>query len=89
MTKEESWKQKYEALLSEFEQYKKESIKWDVIDFLCLEMDDGWSITEEQAQKALEDMIRRHDCNDGVTWETVEYYYTQYGTKKLNLMEDY
>jgi hypothetical protein len=73
--------EKYDTLLEEFEQYKKESIKWDVIDFLYYEMDDGWSITEEQAQHALEMMIHEHDCEYGITWNTLEYYYTQYGTK--------
>jgi hypothetical protein len=71
---------KYEKLLEEFEQYKKESIKWDVNDFLDLEIE-GYTITEKQAQEALEDMIYNHDCNHGITWETLYYYYEIHGTK--------
>lgn len=75
-----SYKEKYEKLLKEFEQYKKESIKWSIDDFLEYEMDDGWSITEEQAQKALEHMIKHHDASEGISWNDVEYYYKKYGT---------
>ena len=67
-------------LTEEFEQYKKESLKWDVIDFLDYDAGDGWSITEEQAGLALEEMIRKSDCNYGTTWDDVEYYYKEYGT---------
>ena len=74
------WKQKYEALKGEFEQYKLESIKWSVEDFTTLEKE-GWSITEEQAQEALEEMIQGHDCTIGITWDTVHYYYEQFGTE--------
>lgn len=77
------YKQKYEELLDEFEQYKKESIKWHKDDFLYLEMNDGWSITEEQAQDALEDMIYHHDANEGINWNTIEYYYQKHGTKEI------
>ena len=77
-----SYKEKYEKLLKEFEQYKKESIKWSIADFLEYEMDDGWSITEEQAQKALEQMIKQHNALEGITWYDLEYYYKEYGTYK-------
>lgn len=73
----QSYKEKYEALLKEFEQYKRESIKWSVEDFTSLEVD-GQQISEENAQFALDDMIHHHDCNNGITWDTVEYYFSQY-----------
>lgn len=69
-------------LTEEFEQYKKESIKWNIEDFLEYEMDDGWHITKEQAQKALEHMIREHNFSEGITWDEIEYYYQEYGTYK-------
>jgi hypothetical protein len=72
---------KFEKLQKEFEQYKKESISWSKDDFLSYYMGDGWSITEDQAQDALEEMIYRHDANDGINWNTIGYYYQQYGTK--------
>lgn len=46
----------YQNLKQEFEQYKKESIKWGVEDFLHLDVE-GYYITPENAQKALERMI--------------------------------
>ena len=70
----------YVELKQEFEQWKKESIKWSKYDFIDLE--DDYEITDEQAQDALEEMIRKTDCNYGVTWETVKYYKSIYGTKK-------
>lgn len=73
-----NYKKAYEDLKKEFEQYRMESIKWSVEDFTMLEKD-GWEITEEQAQDALEDMIRHADCNYGVTWESVHCYYERYG----------
>lgn len=75
-----NYKEKYEILLKEFEQYKLESIKWSIEDFLSYEMDEGWTITEEQAGLALEEMIRNSDCNYGTTWKDLEYYYEEYGT---------
>lgn len=68
------------TLQEEFEQYKKESIKWDVIDFTGMELD-GWEISEEQAQHALEMMIHEHDWEYGITWNTILYYITRYGTQ--------
>lgn len=70
----EDYKKMYEELLAEFEQYKKESIKWSVEDFTSLndEYDDLY-ITDENAQKALEYVIRNHDCDLGITWETIRY----------------
>lgn len=65
----------------EFEQYKKESIKWSIEDFLEYPQD-KYDITEEQAQDALERMIRKHDANIGITWVTIYYYITKYGTLK-------
>lgn len=59
------------ALQKEFEQYKKESIKWSINDFLDLE---GIHLTKKQAQKALELMIRKHDANNGITYETLKYF---------------
>jgi hypothetical protein len=74
------YKEKYEALMEEFEQYKKESIKWSIQDFLDYECD--YKLTKEQAQIALEEMIRKHDCSSGITWLDLEYYIMKYGTRK-------
>jgi hypothetical protein len=74
-----NYKKMYEDLLAEFEQYKKESIKWSVEDFTTLNYEyDDMHITEENAQKALEWVIRNHDCTIGVTWETIREAYEMY-----------
>ncbi|MFA5935031.1 MAG: hypothetical protein WC827_04050 [Candidatus Paceibacterota bacterium] len=35
--------------------------------------------SEHKALYALEEMIRKHDCSSGITWDTIEYFITQYG----------
>jgi hypothetical protein len=76
-----NYQEKYEALLKEFEQYKRESIKWSVEDFTWYEHD-KYTINEEQAKMALEMMIHRHDASIGINWNIVEYYLSIYGTLK-------
>jgi len=74
------YQEMYEKLLAEFEQYKLESVKWGTLDFTSSEVD-GMQISEDKAQDALEDMIRHHDCNNGITWVTVDHYLRMYGGK--------
>lgn len=74
-----NYEQKYKLLLEEFEQYKKESVKWSVEDFTEYDQDD-YTITKEQAQEALEKMIRDHDASVGIMWETIEHYIELFGT---------
>jgi hypothetical protein len=62
------YKQKYEQLLAEFEQYKKESIKWSVSDF------SDWGLSENQAKWALEKMMSSHDASIGITWDTLHHW---------------
>ena len=78
-----NYQEKYESLLKEFEQYKKESVKWGVADFIEYDHD-RYTITEEQAQEALERMIYKHDATIGITWESIECYLSEYGTLKEN-----
>lgn len=75
----EDYKKMYENLLAEFEQYKKESIKWSIEDFIGLNTEyDDLFITDENAQKALEWVIRTHDCQIGITWETIRDAFEMY-----------
>jgi hypothetical protein len=68
--------------LPEFRQYKRESIKWSVDDFLYMDTPKGYHpITEEQSQEALERMIYKHDAEYGIGWHTLSYYYTEYATQ--------
>ena len=71
-----SYKIKLNKLENEFEQYKKESIKWGAEDFiLCGQnFDPPIEISEKMAQYYLELMIEQHDCNNGITWSTVQDY---------------
>lgn len=73
-----TYKQKYDSLLKEFEQYKKEAIKWSVEDFTEY---GGYKISKKKAQECLEDMIHHHDCNIGITWDTIQYYLETYGKR--------
>jgi hypothetical protein len=74
------YKKMYKQLLAEFEQYKKESIKWSVEDFTDYNYPTP-TIDRESAQEALEHMIRMHDATCGITHETIEYYIELYKTK--------
>lgn len=76
-----NYKKMYEDLLAEFEQYKKESIKWDVDDFLNYKHSTH-QVNEEQAKQCLIDMIQEHSAEFGVNWNDVAYYIEQYGTEK-------
>ena len=64
----------YETFRAYHEQYEKESIKWDAVDFVHYGEIVDIEISEESAQEYLESMIENHDCNIGITWDTVEKY---------------
>ena len=77
---ESVYEKAYDELKREFEQYKRESIKWSVEDFTSLEID-GEEISEDDAQDALENMIHNHDCEYGITWNSVTYYFHLHSIK--------
>lgn len=77
----EDYKKMYEDLLAEFEQYKKESIKWSVEDFVFYNHPTH-TINNSQAQEALEYMIKHHDADLGISWYNVSYCLEEFGTKK-------
>ncbi len=64
----------YETFRAYHEQYEKKSIKWDAVDFVHHGEIVDIEISEESAQEYLESMIENHDCNIGITWNTVEEY---------------
>ena len=71
----------FKRLQKEFEQYKRESIKWSWEDFTGEARAQGYRISKAKAQEALEEMIKRHDAGVGISWETVYCYVQIYGTK--------
>ena len=71
----------YSRLEKEFEQYRKESVKWSIEDFIGRAKETGYRISKAKAQDALEDMIHHHDAEYGICWTTLDYYIQQYGTK--------
>ena len=71
----ENYKEKYEALLAQFEQYKKESIKWSVEDVMWFAQDNyEQKLSDAEAQEILERMINFHDATIGITWDTIRAY---------------
>lgn len=58
----------------EFEQYKKESIRWCWEDFTYRAEEIGYKCSKKKAQELVEQMIRKHDANLGINWYTLDYY---------------
>ena len=90
ITKIPTWKdthdklaKEHKLLLAEFEQYKLESIKWGVGDLINMNKNPSKQKINK-TQEALEDMIHHHDCNYGITWETLEYYRKEYELPKFS-----
>jgi hypothetical protein len=73
-----------QPIIDEYEQAAKESIRWKAEDFLDRALEaHGYDLyTEDEAQEDLEEMIDSHDCNYGITWNTLDYYILQRIPKK-------
>ena len=74
---EPNYKELYESLQKEFEQYKKESIHYTIDDII--DSSDGYEISSRIAQMALEDMIANVDKNQGIDHMTFQAYLESYG----------
>ena len=75
-----NWEKMFVKLKAEFDQYKKESVKWSAIDFIERGKEIGYLISTEKAQEALENMIRKHDATLGISWTTIDVWLEKYGT---------
>ena len=80
------------------EEKNKRSIVWSVDDFLQQAINNWEShdksvlypsancwqdiYDESKFQNALYEMIRKHDANYGITWETIKFYLDEYCLKK-------
>ena len=54
------------------------AIIWSTEDVIEFASQDGIKITEEEAMEILGDIDHRHDCNYGVTWDTLSYCINDY-----------
>ena len=72
-----------DILQSEFEQFRRESIKWSVEDFTGYYKEHyhehfkekgktKLKLTDQKAQDMLIEMINNHDASLGITWDTIE-----------------
>jgi len=66
--------------------YRERSILWAVEDFESRAEDiegENWRevYDENKFENALTAMIHDHDCNDGITWDSVDYYLNSYCKK--------
>lgn len=67
-----------QKLSEEFEQYKRESVKWSIEDIQARAEHRNLTISDDLAQEILEDMIYHHDAELGITWITIDCYLDKY-----------
>lgn len=65
-------------ILDEYEKKMKGAVCWAPEDMIHMAKTEGWELSEDDAQEALEEMIDEHDCSVGITWETVSFYIDKY-----------
>lgn len=76
-------KMEIDLIKNEFEQYKRESIKWSWEDIYYPAGEQGYKCSKEQAQEILEDMIDNHDAELGINWNVVNCYIQDNCNKKV------
>lgn len=69
------------------EKLQKQGIYWCEEDFKGLAINkygDDWDkfYDESKFEEALENMVRHHDCQYGITWDTVKYYLDEFCKKQ-------
>ena len=74
-------KMEIDLLKNEFEQYKRESVKWSWEDFYEEAKAIGYKCSKKKAQELLEEMISNHDAELGINWNVI-YCYIQDNCKK-------
>lgn len=79
-----------DTVLDELNTLSRQSVRWMEEDFekQAIENYDPftWEIYYDKSKfkEALEEMIYRHDCQLGITWDTVEYYLEEYCKRSEN-----
>ncbi len=63
-------------ILDEYEFRMRGCIEWCAEDFIerAKEAHGGFILTQDEAQEMLEEMIHRHDCNIGISWDVLDYH---------------
>ncbi len=64
-------------LIDEYELKMKGCIEWskeDLIGYATNNLKEPYVMDEDLAQEVLEIMIDKHDCELGITWNTIDYY---------------
>ena len=82
-----------ESIIMAFDQLMSECIQWTVEDFEMQAQnitDDNWEEVYDKTkfQDALETMIRKHDADIGICWETINVYLDEYCRKEIVEEED-
>lgn len=73
-----------QAVVDALHKLSETCISWSVDDFRQIAIDHSdentWSeyYNEDNFPMALEEMIRKHDAENGITWDTVHYYLETY-----------
>lgn len=76
-------------ILKHFDQLMSECIHWTTEDFEMQARnmaDDNWEevFDKTKFQSALEQMVRKHDADMGITWDTITYYLNEKCKKDEN-----
>jgi len=62
-------------ICSEYEEKMEGAILWQWVDVIDRAEETGQPIpTKEEAKEIIRVMIDDHDCNNGITWNTIDYY---------------
>lgn len=72
-----------QSVKNELELLAKECVRWSIEDFKYaakLKRGEDWEewYDKNRFDEALNNMINKHDCSYGITWNTVEYYLNEY-----------
>jgi hypothetical protein len=50
------------------------AISWQTCDVIDRAKEQGKKVTEEQAKEVLSRCLHKHDCNIGMSWDTIDFW---------------
>lgn len=65
------------------------SIIWATEDVLMRADELGVKLSEQEADEILDDLLRHHDCQIGICWDTIGVYIHQYETDREESIQDF